>query len=148
MLQAEFLELIEFCFDKDFRSEVLGSLYPSERYSLWCKIRGRSPTYTRKETFDSCSFSPHGAKRPYGLAWEELDAFSAGNCSDSGSVRKEKFKQWQYEAVQKRDSCLNGGLSLGELIDWPEESMPNRKWIIQAVVLQQSKDEPDQLSGS
>lgn len=45
----------------------------------------------------------------------------------SGSLRKEKFKQWQYEAVQKRDSCLNGGLSLGELIDWLEESMPNRK---------------------
>lgn len=45
----------------------------------------------------------------------------------SGSLRKEKFKQWQYEAVQKRDSCLDGKLSLGELIDWLEESMPNRK---------------------
>ena len=43
------------------------------------------------------------------------------------SLRKEKFKQWQYEAVQKRDSCLDGELSLGELIDWLEESMPNRK---------------------
>ena len=74
LLQTEFLELVEFCFDKDFRPGVLGSLYPSERYSLWCKIRGQSPTYTRKETFDPCSFSPHGTKRPYGLSWEELDA--------------------------------------------------------------------------
>ena len=74
LLQTEFLELIEFCFDKDFRPGVLSSLYPSERYSLWCKIRGMSPTYTRKETFDPCSFSPHGTKRPYGLSWEELDA--------------------------------------------------------------------------
>lgn len=251
LLQTEFLELIEFCFDKDFRPGVLSSLYPSERYSLWCKIKERSPSCKRQETFDACSFDPHGTKRPYGLPWEELDAsvqrkivltdeqkafvrkfeieeydleaayrypsfvasyydcatvrdmlyleFSksleeglqfqkCGRCGryflsegdyhgqycdritpgesrtcqqlaaqeayqsklkendgqnalniyqkyykryfarvTSGSLRKEKFKQWQYEAVQKRDSCLNGGLSLGELIDWLEESMPNRK---------------------
>ena len=251
LLQTEFLELVEFCFDKDFRPGVLSSLYPSERYSLWCKIRGRSPTYRRKETFDPCSFNPRGTKRPYGLSWEELDAsfqreivlteeqkmfakeygikeceleaayrcpsFVAAyyDCSTvrdmlylefsklleegiqfqrcrrcgryflskgdyhgqycdriapgeshtcqqlaaqeayqsklkendgqnalniyqkyykryfarvtSGSLRKEKFKQWQYEAVQKRDSCLDGELSLGELVDWLEESMPNRK---------------------
>ncbi len=30
----------------------------------------------------------------------------------SGRLKKEKFKQWQYEAVQLRDSCLNGELSL------------------------------------
>ena len=47
----------------------------------------------------------------------------------SGSLRKEKFQQWQYEAVQKRDSCLAGELSLEELIDWLEESMPNRKTV-------------------
>ena len=45
----------------------------------------------------------------------------------SGGLKKEKFKQWQYEAVQKRDSCLDGKLSLEEFIDWLEESMPNRK---------------------
>lgn len=45
----------------------------------------------------------------------------------SGRLRKEKFKQWQYEAVQKRDSCLAGELSLKELIGWLEGSMPNRK---------------------
>ena len=35
-LQSEFLELIEFCLDKNYRPGVLGRLYPSERYSLWC----------------------------------------------------------------------------------------------------------------
>lgn len=47
VLQTEFLELIEFCFDKDFRPGVLGSLYPSERYSLWCKIKERSSSCKR-----------------------------------------------------------------------------------------------------
>ena len=32
ILQTEFLELIEFCFDKDFRPGVLGKLYPSPHY--------------------------------------------------------------------------------------------------------------------
>ena len=251
VLQTEFLELIEFCFDKDFRPGVLGSLYPSERYSLWCKIRERSPSCKRQETFDSNSFKTRGTKRPYGLSWEELDAIfqreivlteeqkafakefgieecelegayhypsfvasyydcstvrdmldlefsklleedvqfqKCGRCGryfltkgdyhgqycdriapgesrtcqqlaaqeayqtklrendgqnalniyqkyykryfarvTSGSLRKEKFKQWQYEAVQNRDSCLAGELSLEELIEWLEESMPNRK---------------------
>ena len=251
LLQSEFLELIEFCFDKDFRPGVLSSMYPSERYSLWCKIRGRPSSCKRQETFDSNSFSPHGTKRPYGLSWEELDAFfqkevvlteeqkafaqefgiaecdleaayhypsfvaayfdcstvrdmldlefsklleegvqfqKCGRCGryflskgdyhgqycdriapgesrtcqqlaaqeayqsklkendgqnalniyqkyykryfarvTSGSLKKEKFRQWQYEAVQKRDGCLNGELSLGELIDWLDGSMPNRK---------------------
>ncbi len=74
LLQEEFLELIAFCFDRDFRPGVLGSLYPSERYSLWCKIRKRSTRNKRQETFDADSFSPHGTKRPYGLSWEELEA--------------------------------------------------------------------------
>lgn len=251
LLQEEFLELIAFCFDRDFRPGVLGSLRPSERYSLWCKIRKRPTRTKRQETFEADSFSPHGTKRPYGLSWEELDAafqreitlteeqkafakefgieecelearyhypsfvgtfyecstvrdmlyleFSkllekgarfqrCGRCGryflpkgdyhgqycdrvapgesrtcqqlaaqeayqtklkendgrnalniyqkyykryfarvTSGRLRKEKFKQWQYEAVQKRDSCLDGELSLEEFIDWLEGSMPNRK---------------------
>lgn len=46
-LQAEFLELIEFCLDKEYRPEVLGQLYPSERYSLWCRIKGIPADHTR-----------------------------------------------------------------------------------------------------
>jgi len=45
----------------------------------------------------------------------------------AGSLKRNKFKQWQYEAVQKRDACLEGKLSLEELTDWLEGSMPNRK---------------------
>ena len=73
ILQAEFLELIEFCFDTDFHPGVLKKLYPSERYSLWCRINERSSSYKRYETFQAASFAPHGTKMPYGLSWEELD---------------------------------------------------------------------------
>lgn len=43
----------------------------------------------------------------------------------AGSLRRGKFKQWQYAAVQKRDKCLNCTLTLDELKNWLELSMPN-----------------------
>ena len=250
ILQTEFLELIEFCFDKDFRPGVLGKLYPSERYCLWCKIRERSPSYKRYETFQADSFAPHGTEMPYGLSWAVLDEYfqqeivlteeqkafakeygieeyeleaayhypcfisssyavssvrdilylefsklleeglrfqrcqrcgkyfltkgdyhgqycdriapgESRTCQQlaaqetyqsklkdnggrnalniyqkyykryfarikTGSLKKEKFKQWQYEAVQKRDACLDEKLTLEEFTEWLEGSMPNR----------------------
>ena len=39
VLRKEFLEKIEFCFDKDYFPEVLGNLSPVQRYELYCDIR-------------------------------------------------------------------------------------------------------------
>lgn len=44
----------------------------------------------------------------------------------SGALKRDKFKQWQYEAVQKRDECLSGNLTLGAFTEWLEIRMPNR----------------------
>ena len=44
----------------------------------------------------------------------------------AGSLKEKQFRQWQYEAVRKRDACLNGEIPLGEFKDWLEASMPNR----------------------
>lgn len=44
----------------------------------------------------------------------------------AGSLKKDAFKQWQYEAVTKRGECLDGEISLNELIAWMEGSFPNR----------------------
>jgi len=250
LLQTEFLELIEFCFDQEFHPGVLGNLYPWERYSLWCTSKNRPASYERQEMFQADSFAPHGAKRPYGLSWDELDVLyqreivlteeqkafakeyrieqhvleasyhypcfiaSYYECSTvrdmlclefsklleggsrfqkckrcgryfltkgdyhgqycervvpgegrtcqqlaaqetyqnklkdnggknalniyqkyykryfarvkAGSLKKERFKQWQYEAVQKRDDCLGGKLNVDEFATWLENSMPNR----------------------
>ena len=249
-LQTEFLELIEFCLDKEFQPGVLGQLYPSERYTIWCKIKGVTTSHTRQETFQADSLDPHGTTMPFGadlgdpgreLSLEvdltpEQKAFAKeyglpefvlqrhyilpcfisvsyrcnslrdmlfleftkileagvefqkckrcgryfvvkGNyhgvycdripegehrtCQQlaaqkaylnklkynngenplnvyqkyykryfarvkAGSLRENKFRQWQYEAVWKRDACLKGTMPLNEFKDWLEESMPNR----------------------
>ena len=250
LLQAEFLELIEFCLDKEYRPSVLGQLYPSERYALWCRIKEESASHTRQETFVSDSREPHGTTMPFGADLGDSDrelsldidltpeqkafaqefdlpehelrlshvlpcfisvSYGCDNLRDmlyleftkilesgvqfqkckrcgryfivkgnyhgtycdripegehrtcqqlaaqeaylnklrdndgenplntyqkyykryfarvkAGSLKQEKFKQWQYEAVQKRDDCLQGRISLIEFTDWLEGSMPNR----------------------
>ena len=248
LLQAELLELLEFCLDKNFRPEVLGQLYPSERYSLWCRIKGLSSSHTRQETFQPDSYDPHGTTMPFGADLDKLDtseeviltpeqkafcqeyslpeyelqmhykipcfissSYTCSNLRDmlylefskileaglefqkckrcrryfivkgnyhgaycdriaegehrtcqqlaaqetyleklkdndgknplsiyqkyykryfarvqAGSLKREKFKLWQYEAVRKRDDCLAGNLTLDELSEWLERSMPNR----------------------
>ena len=65
-LQTEFLELIEFCLDKEYRPGVLAQLYPSERYTIWCKAKGETTSHIRKETFEADSYEPHGTVMPFG----------------------------------------------------------------------------------
>ena len=249
-LQAEFLELIEFCLDKEFQPEVLERLYPSERYTIWCKIKGVTTSHTRQETFQADSLDPHGTSMPFGADLGDPDrglsldvdltpeqrtfaneyglpefvlqrhyvlpcfisvSYSCNNLRDmlfleftkiletgvefqkckhcgryfivkgnyhgvycdrvpegehrtcqqlaaqktymnklkgnngenplniyqkyykryfarvkAGSLREKKFRQWQYNAVRKRDDCLKGTIPLNEFKDWLEESMPNR----------------------
>lgn len=248
LLQSEFLEILEFCLDKNYRPKVLGQLYPSERYSLWCKIKGLSSSHTRQETFQPDSYEPHGTTMPFGTDFDKLDieqeiiltpeqkafckeynlpeyelelcykipcfissSYICSNLRDmlylefskileaglefqkckrcgkyfivkgnyhgaccnriadgehrtcqqlaaqetyleklkdndgknplsiyqkyykryfarvqSGALKRDKFKLWQYEAVQKRDECLKGNLTLDEFWQWLETSMPNR----------------------
>ena len=247
-LQSEFLELLAFCLDKDLRPEVLGRLYPSERFDLWCRIRGVSPSHTRQETFLLGHYRPRGTAMPfgadidlididqeivlspeqkafakeYGISESELQirykfpcfihiSYACDNLRDmlyleftkiletgvefqkcrrcgkyfivkgnyhgaycdriakdesrtcqqlaaqeaylnklknndgqnalnvyqkfykryfartkAGSLSEDRFKRWQYEAVQKRGACLDGLLTLQEFTDWLEASMPNR----------------------
>lgn len=248
LFQMEFLELLEFCLDKNFRPKVLGQLYPSERYSLWCRIKGLSSSHVRQEIFQPDSYDPHGTTMPFGADLDNLNieqkitltaeqkafceeynlpeyelelcykipcfistSYTCRNLRDmlylefskiletglefqkcrrcrkyfivkgnyhgaycdriaegehrtcqqlaaqeayleklksndgknplsvyqkyykryfarvqAGSLKREKFKLWQYEAVQKRDDCLAGNLTLDELSEWLEGSMPNR----------------------
>ncbi len=72
-LQSEFLKLIEFCLDKSYRPEVLARLYPSERYSLWCKIKGVSACHKRQETFQPDSYDPRGTQMPFGADLNKMD---------------------------------------------------------------------------
>ena len=249
LLQSEFLELIEFCLDKSYRPEVLGGLYPSERYSLWCKIKGVPSCHKRQETFQPDSCDPHGTEMPFGADLDKIDvdqeiiltpeqksfceeyglpeyelelcykipcfissSYTCNSLRDmlyleftkileaglefqqcrrcgkyfivkgnyhgaycdriadgehrtcqqlaaqeayleklkdndgrnplrvyqkyykryfarvqSGALKRDKFKLWQYEAVQKRDDCLSGNLTLDAFTEWLEGSMPNRR---------------------
>ncbi len=74
-LQAEYLEMLEFCFDEEFYPEVFGGLYPSERYALYRNIRGWPASSIREERFSMASpMQMQGGKMPYGMPIDEFVA--------------------------------------------------------------------------
>lgn len=42
-------------------------------------------------------------------------------------IKKEDFKMWKYQAMDKRNQCSDGKITPGEYIEWMEASFPNRK---------------------
>ena len=82
-LQKEYQELLEFVYDENFHPEVLGNLYPSERYHLYRDIHDLSDSYTRREEL-MISHEHMGSPRrmPFGMEQEEyikriIKAFSS-----------------------------------------------------------------------
>lgn len=75
LLQEEYSELLEFCFDEEYFPEVLGSLHPAERYALFRRVKGWPVISTRREQFNIAgSFGRIGKRIPYGKPVTELIA--------------------------------------------------------------------------
>ena len=45
LLQGEFQEKLQFCFDPDFYPSVLGNMTPSKRYAIYCSIHKHHPMW-------------------------------------------------------------------------------------------------------
>jgi hypothetical protein len=73
-LQKEYTELIEFCFDETFYPELLGGLYPSERYGIFKQIHDLPSFSTRTETISISPNRMSGDTMPYGMPTEEVIA--------------------------------------------------------------------------
>ena len=41
-------------------------------------------------------------------------------------LKEEEFKRWKYQALQKRDECSDGKITVEEFELWLEASFPNR----------------------
>ncbi len=63
MLQKEFLELIEFCFDDEFYPEIFGKYQPHERFYVYASLVDRPINFYRDETFSTKVRPPYGALR-------------------------------------------------------------------------------------
>ena len=72
MLQKEYLDMLEFCFDDNFYPEVLGHMAPSERWFLFRRLNDWGAFFSRKETV---SFTTGGASSkvmPYGMPINQM----------------------------------------------------------------------------
>lgn len=91
MLQKEYLELLEFCFDETYFPEVLGELHPAERYCLYRRLHDQPQISRRKELFSFSARQMIGNKMPYGMDKEELRPRCGGDephLSGSGGAGK------------------------------------------------------------
>ncbi len=71
-LRKEYLELIEFCFDDSFYPDVLGALYPSERYYWYRSINDLPIRRNRREVFEANLTHMSGNTMPFGMEGEEV----------------------------------------------------------------------------
>lgn len=72
MLQKEYLDLIEFCFDEDFYPEVLDNRLPAERYFIYKRLHNEPVYSRRREVFDFKLSQMSGNKMPYGMTTDEF----------------------------------------------------------------------------
>ena len=70
-LQKEYLELIEFCFDEEYYSEVFEDLRPEGRYYIYRQAKGYSDVLLRKETVKLEMRTIRGDAMPFGRSEEE-----------------------------------------------------------------------------
>ena len=42
-------------------------------------------------------------------------------------IKEPDFKKWKYKAMEMRDQCSDGKISVEEFTEWMESSFPNRK---------------------
>lgn len=227
-LQKEYLELIEFCFDEDFCSSVLGNLTPAERFFVYRELKELPLEVNRKEEFSlsiedsiidmntvelqelsnkfdvdlselidiiqnhksiSVSYQVSSIRDMLELEFTKMleqnirfrkckrcgkyfimkgnydtnycNRIAEGetkNCqdimakekykqktADSPAIKiynkyykryaarvkvhtilKDDFKRWKYQAITKRDECMDGKITDDELINWMEDCFPNR----------------------
>ncbi|MBO5379070.1 MAG: hypothetical protein J6A90_01960 [Clostridia bacterium] len=72
MLQKEYLDMIEFCFDENYYPEVLGHLAPSERWFVFKRLHNLSSVSYRKESLTFSTMKLSGNVMPYGLPPTEV----------------------------------------------------------------------------
>lgn len=72
MLQSEYREILEFCFDEDFYPQVLGKLMPSERFALYREIHKYPSFFERTERLQLSAREMGGTEMPFGMSKEDF----------------------------------------------------------------------------
>lgn len=115
-LQKEYRELLEFCYDENFYPDVLGNLYPSERYRIYRRIHDLPNNFDRREELTISYSSTGGPKRmPFGMPRDEylkriMYAFSSGlylNDAEKGFAEKYGLEETNLAMLLHRPSFMS-----------------------------------------
>ena len=105
-----------------------GKYFPlkGNREAKYCETIAEGETKTCRELAIQENYKAKTADMPERKVYSKYyRRYSA--CVKTGQITEEKFRQWKYTAMTKRDECTDGKISMDELEAWMEESFTNKK---------------------
>ena len=105
-----------------------GRLFPlkGNREAKYCENIAEGETKTCRELAIQENYRAKAADKPERKIYSKYYKRYSARVK-TGQITEEKFRQWKYSAMTKRDECTDGKISVDELEAWMEESFTNRK---------------------
>ena len=105
-----------------------GRLFPlkGNREAKYCEYIAEGETKTCRELAIQENYKAKTADKPERKIYSKYYKRYSARVK-TGQITEEKFRQWKYAALNKRDECTDGKLTVDELEAWMEESFTNRK---------------------
>ena len=103
-------------------------LFPlkGKREAKYCEYIAEGETKTCRELAIQENYKAKTADKPEMKIYSKYYKRYSARVK-TGQITEEKFRQWKYLAVTKRDQCTDGKIFVDEIEVWMEASFPNRK---------------------
>ena len=105
-----------------------GRLFPlkGNREAKYCEYIAEGETKTCRELAIQENYKAKTADKPEMKIYSKYYKRYSARVK-TGQITEEKFREWKYSAITKRDECTDGKITIDELEAWMEESFTNRK---------------------
>ena len=105
-----------------------GRYFPlkGNREAKYCEYIAEGETKTCRELAIQENYKARTADKPETKIYSKYYKRYSARVK-TGQITEEKFREWKYTAMTKRDECTDGKLTVDELEAWMETSFTNRK---------------------
>ena len=127
LLNLEFTKLLDLNI-RYTKCKRCGRYFPlkGNRDARYCEYIAEGETKTCRELAIQENYKAKTADKPEGKIYSKYYKRYSARVK-TGQITEEKFREWKYTAMTKRDECTDGKLTIDELEAWMETSFTNRK---------------------
>ena len=125
--QAEFTKMLDLNL-RYTKWKRCGRYFPlkGNREAKYCEYIAEDETKTCRELAIQENYKAKTADKPEMKIYSKYYKRYSARVK-TGQITEEKFREWKYTAITKRDECTDGKISVDELEAWMEESFTHRK---------------------